>query len=187
MVLGSKAPPFHSSTHQRPSSHGTRQPLQPRYSRPHFLDVCHDWNESRQGSCYKSGGKYPIQFAFPWDFPGVRPNEIINDDFRAWPAWWSHGVKRRDGFCFTAHPSRGLIQAGPWLFSAVLSHKPYALWWEHDHIGGRGGCRGDWSSYTRKENSFLLLLPPRNNNNRNLLSIWSKRKEAVGTKDAEGM
>lgn len=74
------------------------------------------------GPFYKSGSKYLIQFTFTQDFPGVMPNEIINDDHRAWPASLSQSVKRRESFCFSAHLTQVLIRADLLQFSAALNH-----------------------------------------------------------------
>jgi hypothetical protein len=53
------------------------------------------------------------------------PNEIINDDYRTWPASLSQCVKRRENFCSSACPSQVLIQADPLLFSVALNHMCY--------------------------------------------------------------
>lgn len=48
-------------------------------------------------------------------------NEIINDDDKTGPALLSQSAKRRENFCFSAHPSQVLMQADPLLFSAALN------------------------------------------------------------------
>lgn len=89
--------------------------------RASFRGCHHPWNSPKRGPFYKHGSKYPIQFAFTQDFPGVKLNEIINDDYKTWLALLSQSVKRRENFCFSAHPSEVLIQADPLLFSGALN------------------------------------------------------------------
>lgn len=98
------------------------QPPWPHYRRAPLSGLLSSLNSSGRGLFDNSSSKYPIQFAFTQDFPGVMPNEIINDDYEAWPASLSQRVKRRKNFCSSARPSQVLIQADPLPFSSALNH-----------------------------------------------------------------